>query len=85
MDAKLKQYFSEGDPDRIFVLEEEIASGSFGAVYKVFFLPASHIFPFYQISLEKSNRTFNHQTASTHSLSCFRIVNFFLNFCNNLK
>jgi hypothetical protein len=35
MDANLKKYFSEGDPDRIFVLEEEIASGSFGAVYKV--------------------------------------------------
>lgn len=32
--AKLKQYFSEGDPDEIFILEEEIASGSFGAVYK---------------------------------------------------
>eukprot|EP01119_Soliformovum_irregulare_P006046 TRINITY_DN177_c0_g1_i3.p1 TRINITY_DN177_c0_g1~~TRINITY_DN177_c0_g1_i3.p1 ORF type:complete len:931 (-),score=352.87 TRINITY_DN177_c0_g1_i3:97-2889(-) len=31
---KLRQYFDDGDPDEIFILEEEIASGSFGAVYK---------------------------------------------------
>jgi len=31
---KLKEYFDEGDPDKIFILEEEIASGSFGSVYK---------------------------------------------------
>lgn len=27
--------WSEGDPEELFVLEEEIASGSFGSVYKV--------------------------------------------------
>lgn len=27
--------WSDGDPDELFVLEEEIASGSFGSVYKV--------------------------------------------------
>ncbi len=32
---KLKEYFDSGDPEQLFVLEEEIASGSFGAVYKV--------------------------------------------------
>lgn len=32
----IDQYFDSGDPDEIFILEEEIASGSFGAVYKVF-------------------------------------------------
>lgn len=32
--AKFKEYFDDGDPDEIFILEEEIASGSFGAVYK---------------------------------------------------
>jgi hypothetical protein len=32
---RLKGYFNDGDPDDIFILEEEIASGSFGAVYKV--------------------------------------------------
>lgn len=32
---RLKHFFDEGDPDEIFILEEEIASGSFGAVYKV--------------------------------------------------
>eukprot|EP01114_Cavostelium_apophysatum_P002590 TRINITY_DN1229_c0_g1_i1.p1 TRINITY_DN1229_c0_g1~~TRINITY_DN1229_c0_g1_i1.p1 ORF type:complete len:972 (-),score=387.36 TRINITY_DN1229_c0_g1_i1:212-3127(-) len=31
---KLKHFFDAGDPDEIFILEEEIASGSFGAVYK---------------------------------------------------
>jgi len=31
---RLKSFFDEGDPDEIFILEEEIASGSFGAVYK---------------------------------------------------
>ncbi len=40
---KFKEFLDTGDPDQIFVLEEEIASGSFGAVYKVrnnwFFLP----------------------------------------------
>ena len=29
--------WSEGDPEELFVLEEEIASGSFGSVYKVRF------------------------------------------------
>lgn len=33
--AKLREYFDAGDPDEIFILEEELASGSFGAVYKV--------------------------------------------------
>eukprot|EP01117_Protostelium_nocturnum_P007762 TRINITY_DN2779_c1_g1_i1.p1 TRINITY_DN2779_c1_g1~~TRINITY_DN2779_c1_g1_i1.p1 ORF type:complete len:908 (+),score=435.89 TRINITY_DN2779_c1_g1_i1:130-2853(+) len=32
--ARLKPYFDPGDPDDIFILEEEIASGSFGVVYK---------------------------------------------------
>ncbi len=32
---RLAHYFDDGDPDEIFILEEEIASGSFGAVYKV--------------------------------------------------
>jgi hypothetical protein len=27
--------WSDGDPEELFVLEEEIASGSFGSVYKV--------------------------------------------------
>jgi len=31
---RLKHFFDKGDPDEIFILEEEIASGSFGAVYK---------------------------------------------------
>ena len=35
--ARLKHFFDKGDPDEIFILEEEIASGSFGAVYKVFY------------------------------------------------
>lgn len=30
--------WSEGDPEELFVLEEEIASGSFGSVYKVRFI-----------------------------------------------
>jgi len=29
--------WSEGDPEELFILEEEIASGSFGSVYKVRF------------------------------------------------
>jgi hypothetical protein len=33
---KYREYFDSGDPEEIFLLEEEIASGSFGAVYKVF-------------------------------------------------
>jgi len=32
--ARLKTYFDQGDPDALFILEEEIASGSFGVVYK---------------------------------------------------
>jgi len=32
--ARLKTYFDQGDPDELFILEEEIASGSFGVVYK---------------------------------------------------
>jgi len=31
---RLRKHFDDGDPDEIFILEEEIASGSFGAVYK---------------------------------------------------
>lgn len=29
--------WSLGDPEELFILEEEIASGSFGSVYKVCF------------------------------------------------
>jgi hypothetical protein len=32
---RFKEFLDRGDPDQIFVLEEEIASGSFGAVYRV--------------------------------------------------
>ncbi|PRP85883.1 hypothetical protein PROFUN_06157 [Planoprotostelium fungivorum] len=32
--SRLKTYFDQGDPDELFILEEEIASGSFGVVYK---------------------------------------------------
>ena len=32
---RFKEFLDAGDPDQIFILEEEIASGSFGAVYKV--------------------------------------------------
>jgi len=32
--SDLKEFLMEGDPDKIFILEEEIASGSFGSVYK---------------------------------------------------
>lgn len=35
MADRFKEFFDDGDPDKIFILEEEIASGSFGSVYKV--------------------------------------------------
>lgn len=36
--------WSEGDPEELFVLEEEIASGSFGSVYKVRSIDSRHQF-----------------------------------------
>lgn len=43
--------WSEGDPEELFVLEEEIASGSFGSVYKVRFYRLSSSFYFSSTSL----------------------------------